>query len=71
MPQIPMPDGDDIEMRGDQVVLGVRRCPDGSAVFVMTRLDPAEIAGLALLVDAQTAMAVADFLINRPEGTPS
>lgn len=65
MPNVPMPDGEDIEIAGDRVRLGIRRCPDGSAVFAMTEGKEDALA-YAICATPAAVMALIEFLLNQP-----
>lgn len=71
MGNVAMPAGEDIEITGDRIVLGVRRCADGSAVFAMTERTPQAVS-YAILATPEAVMALVDFLVNRPaQGAPN
>ena len=62
-----LPAGQDIELRGDIVTLGVRRCPDGAAVIAMGRHDAPELPVLAMVLRPETVMALMRFLVNQED----
>lgn len=65
MTDIPIPNGEDIQIEGVRVTLAVRRCSDGSAVFAMTDRDLHTMT-YALLVTPANVMTLVDFMLNRP-----
>ena len=66
MAMVPMPAGEDIEIGGDRITFGVRRCPDGSAVFAMTERTVPDAPAYALQVVPEAVMVLIEFLLNRP-----
>ena len=62
-----LPAGQDVELRGNFVTLGVRRCPDGSAVIAMARHDAPELPVLAMVLRPATVMELMRFLVNQED----
>ena len=62
-----LPAGQDVELHGDFVTLGVRRCPDGAAVSAMGRHDAPELPVLALVLRPEAVMALMRFLVNQED----
>ena len=60
-----LPDGEDIELVGEVSTWGVRRCPDGRAVFAVSPHE-AGTKTYAMVISAQNVMAIVGFLLNRP-----
>ena len=60
-----LPAGQDVELRGDFITLGVRRCPDGAAVIAMARHDTPEL--LAMVLRPEIVMELMRFLVNQED----
>lgn len=65
-----IPAGQDVELHGEVIVLGVRRCPDGRAVFAMSHKRD-DTTSYALIVSAENTMRLLGFLANQPAGAAS
>ena len=55
---------------GEVVMLGVRRCPDGSVVFAMGPIAE-DNTSYAMIVTPDNVMKLIDFIVNRPAGAPN